>query len=63
MRELPATAAGVDVTARIEMTLDSQISDGEDGYVLFKLTYDAPSRAPAREMVVEAFPTECTLKK
>lgn len=63
LRELPAAAAGVDVMARIEMTLDNEISDGEDGYVLFKLTYDAPSRAPTREMVVEAFPTECRLKK
>jgi hypothetical protein len=57
MRELPAAAAGVDVMAQIQMTLDSESDEG--GYVLFKLIYDAP----AREIVVEAFPTECTLKK
>jgi hypothetical protein len=63
MRELPAASSGVDVMAQIELRLDGESGGGEDGYVLFKLIYDAPSRAPDGKMVVEAFPAQCTLKK
>lgn len=62
MRELPAAAAGVDVMAQIRVGIDGDSSGGEDAYVLFKLIYDAPGRTPGDEMVVEAFPSECTLK-
>lgn len=63
MRELPAAPSGVDVTAYIDLRLDGESGGGEDDYVLFKLTYDAPSRAPGGQMAVEAFPAQCTLKK
>lgn len=58
MRELPAAPSGVDVLAYIDLGLD-----GEDGYVQFRLTYDAPARPPADKMVIDVFPAKCTLKK
>jgi len=63
MRELPAAPSSVDVVAQIGLRMDGVSGGGEDGCVLFKLTYDAPSRAPGGEMVVEVFPAKCTLKK
>lgn len=63
MRELPAAAAGVDVTAQISLGVYGEPGVDEDAYVLFKLIYAEPSRAPGGEMVVEAFPSQCTLRK
>ena len=63
MRELPAAPSGVDVTAQIRMGIGGESGDDDDGYVLFKLIYDAPGRAPDGRMAIDVFPGECTLKK
>jgi hypothetical protein len=63
LRKLPAASTGVDAVAQIRIGLDGKSSGGEDAFVLFKLRYEAASRAPDGKMVVEAFPAQCKLKK
>lgn len=43
--------------------VDSESSNDDDDCVLFKLIYDAPSRAPEGKIAVDVFPGKCTLKK
>jgi hypothetical protein len=63
MRKLPPASSGVDTVAQIRLAIDGESGGGENAYVVFKLIYDAPSRAPGGKMIVEAFPAQCTLKK
>jgi len=63
LKKLPAAASGVDAVAQIRLGFDGTSSGGEDAFVVFRIRYEAPSRAPGGKMQVEAFPAQCALKK
>lgn len=65
MRALPAAPSGVDAVAQIMLGISGGPGTGEDedASVVFKLIYDAPSRAPGGKMFTEGFPAQCTLRK
>jgi hypothetical protein len=63
LQKLPPAPSGVDAVAQIRLGITGEDDSGEDAFVVFKLKYDAPSKAPDGKMVIEAFPAQCTLKK
>lgn len=64
LQKLPAASSGVDAVAQIRIGIGGGGDNGgEDAFVVFKLIYSAPSRAPDGKMVVEAFPAQCKLMK
>ena len=63
MRTLPPASSGTDAVAQIRLGFTGDSSGGEDAFVVFKLIYDAVSRAPGGKMIAEAFPAQCKLKK
>lgn len=64
LQKLQPLESGVDAVAQVRLGVGG-VNDGsgEDAFVVFKLVYSAPSRAPGGKMSVEAFPAQCLLKK
>lgn len=64
LRKLKPAASGVGAIAEIRLGISpDKDNSGEDAFVVFKLRYEAPSRAPGGQMTVEAFPAQCRLGK
>ena len=64
LRTLKPAAAGVGAVAQIRLGISpDKDNSGEDAFVVFKLSYDAPSHATGGQMIVEAFPAQCRLGK